>query len=155
MYNDESNRGNQSPLVRRSIPNNKTRSSYQQNPSYPSSTYGGGYNNQQHNGGMRRRPDNNGGTLTANNRGRHFNPLDRVVKQNDIIIRLLTEIRDRLPAPPRSEQNTPAAEHSVNASSAHDESVFEVSDDQDTAQEEAEEVNFEAQEQQEEDNFNI
>jgi len=162
MYHDESNRSGHSPLTRRSIPKyseNKSRP-YQQNQS-PSTTYGSGYNNQQHNGVIRRRPDNGGGALTANNRGRHFNPLDRVVKQNDIIIRLLNEIRDRLPAPPQSEQSThnnAAAVHPANESfdnAAHDESMFEASDDQETVSEEAAEVSFEALEQQEEDNFNI
>ncbi|MDR2728234.1 MAG: hypothetical protein LBB56_03815 [Chitinispirillales bacterium] len=153
MYNDESNRSNQSPLTRRPITSNKTRS-YQQNQSSPSSTYGGGYSSQQQNGGMRR---NISSSLTTNNRSRHFNPLDRVVKQNDIIIKLLTEIRDRLPPPPQSAQTGAAAEHTANGSlnnALNDESVFEVSDDLGNAVEEIAEVNFEAQEQQEEDNFN-
>ncbi|MCL2689765.1 MAG: hypothetical protein FWE57_07955 [Chitinispirillia bacterium] len=158
MYHDDSNRSSQGPLTRRSIPSNSSRS-YQQNQS-PSSTYGNGYNSQQQGTGMRRRPDN-GSALTANNRGRHFNPLDRVVKQNDliigqndIIIKLLIEIRNRLPA--LSDNAQPAAsEHQVRESlAAHEESLFEVSDEN-GAPEEAAEVNSEALDQQEEDNFNV
>jgi len=169
MYNDESNRSSQSPLTRRSIPSskytdNKSRP-YQQQAQSPSSTYGVGYHNQQSNGTIRRRIDNNSSSvLTAGNRNRQSNPLDRVVKQNDIIvgqnytiIKLLTEIRDRLPAPPHSEESTNCgqAANEPFTGAAQDNSAFEASDGQDAVSEEAAEVNYEAHEQQEEDNFNV
>jgi hypothetical protein len=44
-----------------------------------------------------------------------INQSDKLVKQNDLIIRLLKEIRDRLPPPPNQEQRgIPAAEPETN-----------------------------------------
>ena len=160
MFHDESNRGNHSPLTRRSIPNkygdNKNRS--YQSPNYQ---YGGGYNSQQQNNGLRRRPDSGSNSQNNNNRNRQFNPLDKVVKQNDIIIRLLTEIRDRLPAPPQAQY---AQQHAADAAQLPEsgseelaqqeaESVFEVSADSNDVSEDAVE-NFEPSPEREEDNFN-
>ncbi|HUI93904.1 MAG TPA: hypothetical protein VLX68_16795 [Chitinivibrionales bacterium] len=54
---------------------------------------------------------NGGGQHPRRRNDRFKQPMgmnDRIVKQNDIIIRLLKEIRDRLPAPAYSEQK-PAA----------------------------------------------
>ncbi|MDR0305874.1 MAG: hypothetical protein LBI42_03440 [Chitinispirillales bacterium] len=160
MFHDESNRGNHSPLTRRSIPNkygdNKSRP--YQSPGYQ---YGGYNSGQQHNnGGLRRRPDSGSNNPNTNNRTRQFNPLDRVVKQNDIIIRLLTEIRDRLPAAPRTQAaqqpQSDAAEHPASVSdepAQQDESVFDVSASVDKVTEEAA-ADFEAEGEREEDNFN-
>lgn len=67
-------------------------------PNYsPSASFnynGGNYQNQSaQSPSSRRRPDRNGKRHVNNNQN------DRLVKQNDIIIRLLKEIRDRLPEP--------------------------------------------------------
>lgn len=43
---------------------------------------------------------------------------DKVVKQNDIIIRLLKEIRDRLPPPPTTQSETAVPDASVEADAA-------------------------------------
>jgi hypothetical protein len=56
----------------------------------------------------------NGGQLHPRHRNDRFkrespSMSDRIVKQNDIIIRLLKEIRDRLPAPAFQEQKADAA----------------------------------------------
>jgi hypothetical protein len=81
-------------------------------PNYSPSTafnyghHGGGYNGmQQH---PRRRADRfKRETLNLN---------DKVVKQNDLIIRLLKEIRDRLPAPPNQElRSTPQPAENVSS----------------------------------------
>lgn len=94
MNNDDS-RGNYNSYQHRKP--NPHKNSYS-----PSANYYGnnGYNNQQHSQNsqhpqqqQRRRPPNKG----------NFNNNDRLIKQNDIIISLLKEIRDRLPAPSVSE----------------------------------------------------
>jgi hypothetical protein len=72
----------------------------------PSASYnyspGAGYNGIQH---PRRRTDRF--------KRESLNQNDRVVKQNDIIIRLLKEIRDRLPPPPFQEQRSPSPDAAV------------------------------------------
>ncbi|HEX2956883.1 MAG TPA: hypothetical protein VHO70_08620, partial [Chitinispirillaceae bacterium] len=57
-----------------------------------SNSYNNNHNGQQN---QRRRPDR----FKRDN----YNHNDRLIKQNDIIIRLLKEIRDRLPAPAATE----------------------------------------------------
>lgn len=57
------------------------------------------------------------------------NPNERLIRQNDIIIRLLKDIRDRLPSPPQSEM-----EHTENASQndddfCHDDNPAQVMDE--------------------------
>jgi hypothetical protein len=96
-------------------------------PNYSPSTtfnYGqqGGYNGmQQH---PRRRADRF--------KRESINLNDKVVKQNDLIIRLLKEIRDRLPPPVYQEH--PGVQAADNASgvqnTAQDAPVSEISDDQ-------------------------
>jgi hypothetical protein len=51
-----------------------------------------GYNNNNQQGGVRRRP------MDRMRRDNYPNVNERIIRQNDIIIRLLKEIRDRLPA---------------------------------------------------------
>jgi|GEM_PF-1512768 len=100
MNGDEMSRGNQqnrrpsSPNRFDSKPSYSPSSNYNFNSSSPSSSYGNtGYGNQQ---GFKKftRQDHKfkGG-------GGHHSS-DKLVKQNDQIIKLLKEIRDRLPAPP-------------------------------------------------------
>lgn len=113
MNGDEMSRG-MNQQTRRSNPPNK----YNDKPSYsPSTSFGpknnsnhayNGYNNgnssnyngQQGQNQRRRPPENRFKTGGGNGGGHHSNSNDRIVKQNDIIIGLLKEIRDRLPAPP-------------------------------------------------------
>ncbi len=73
--------------------------SYNYNNGYNSGNSSGFNNQQQHSRGGRR-PDRfkSGG-------GHHSNSNERLLKQNDIIIKLLKEIRDRLPAPPDGSAN--------------------------------------------------
>lgn len=112
MNGDEMSRG-MNQQSRRSSPPNK----YGEKPSYSPSTSFGPKNNSNHsynsynsgnsanyNGqqgqGQRRRPPENRFKAGGGGGGHHTNSSDRLVKQNDIIIALLKEIRDRLPAPP-------------------------------------------------------
>jgi hypothetical protein len=106
MSSDEMSRGmNQN---RRSNPpkfsNDRSYSSPSSNYNYSSGNSYNSGNNSNYNGQhsqshhqQRRRPDNNN---TRSFKPHHNNNNDRIIKQNDIIIRLLKEIRDRLPAPP-------------------------------------------------------
>lgn len=98
MINDDSNRGNTNQPGRKPIsPKSHTYS--------PSSSYnynhGNNYNGNGYNSGY-----NNYNGQSQHPRRRTFKPMnlnDKIVKQNDIIIKLLKEIRDRLPAPVGSE----------------------------------------------------
>ncbi len=99
MINDDS-RGNQ--INRRPLPkySNDKNHSYSSNSNY---SYGNGNFNGQHQGQhQRRRPDNA-------KRGSSGGSSDRIIKQNDLIIKLLKEIRDRLPAPPVQPEEQVAA----------------------------------------------
>jgi hypothetical protein len=102
MSSDDSLRGMNNHQNRKAYP-----PKFNEKPSYsPSSSFNyngnynsgnsSGYNNQQSQG-VRRRPENRFGKTGGG--GHHSNSNDRLVKQNDIIIRLLKEIRDRLPEP--------------------------------------------------------
>lgn len=85
----------------------------------PSSNYGfnysngynsgnnSGYNSQQQQH-QRRRPDHR---FKNGSNGHHSNYNERLVKQNDLIIKLLKEIRDRLPAPPIDSTNAADQEY--------------------------------------------
>ncbi len=82
----------------------KTRSFREKGNYSPSASYNYGQNTgnfqspQQPHGPQRRRPDRQkprSGTGGGNGAG--FGNVDKLVKQNDLIIRLLKEIRDRLP----------------------------------------------------------
>jgi hypothetical protein len=69
----------------------------------------------------------NGGQQHPRRRNDRFkrespNLTDRVVKQNDIIIRVLKEIRDRLPQPPGSDQKPPESPEIVDAALDSDDS---------------------------------
>jgi hypothetical protein len=89
-------------------------------PNYsPSSNFNYGYNDggrPQHGGDQqhpRRRVDRF--------RREQFNQSDRAVRQNDLIIRLLKEIRDRLPPPPNAPTSyTPATDAEINSTAAPD-----------------------------------
>jgi hypothetical protein len=104
-------------------------------PNYSPSTsynYGhqGGYNGmQQH---PRRRADRF--------KRESINQSDRLVKQNDLIIRLLKEIRDRLPPPPYQEQRPAQTSDSAGGipDGAQDTPVFPAGND--TASEASEET---------------
>jgi hypothetical protein len=77
-------------------------------PNYSPSTsynYGhhGGY------GGMQQHPRRRADRFKRES----LNLNDKVVKQNDLIIRLLKEIRDRLPLPPNQEQQLPQAAENI------------------------------------------
>ena len=126
MYNDESNHSGQGgAFVRRPIPKyngDKSGGEYQQQdqqqPSPPQRGYssgggyrGGGYGRDRQSDGAQssysgsaqrgRRPDGGGsGGYGYNRGGGGYGSNDRLVRQNDIIIQLLKDIRDRLPAPP-------------------------------------------------------
>jgi hypothetical protein len=70
---------------------------------------------------------NNNGKRLDNNNNKFRRPTqnnnnsnDRVIRQNDIIIRLLKEIRDRLPPPPESLQNGPAEDSNHGYEYQHD-----------------------------------
>ncbi len=105
MNSDELSRGMNNHYTRKPMPskyNDKNHNSYGsgQSYNYGNQSYNGNshYNNgnsynNNHNNQMnqRRRPDR----FKRDN----YNNNDRLIKQNDIIIRLLKEIRDRLPAP--------------------------------------------------------
>jgi hypothetical protein len=68
------------------------------------------------------------------NRNNNYGSGDRAVKQNDIIIQLLKEIRDRLPAPP---QGTPIPRASDSYSSRHSSGGYDYNsggDDKDGAE---------------------
>ncbi len=104
MNSDELSRGTNNHYTRKPIPskyNDKTHNvygpaqnfnygnqSYNGNSHYNGNSFNGNHNNQQN---QRRRTDR----FKRDN----YNHNDRLIKQNDIIIRLLKEIRDRLPAP--------------------------------------------------------
>lgn len=90
MNNDDS-RGNQSYQHRKPSP--------YKNAYSPNSVYYGNsnHNNQQPQQQQRKKHFPSGGG--GHNKGSSNNN-DRLMKQNDTIIRLLKEIRDRLPAPP-------------------------------------------------------
>lgn len=97
----------------------KTRSFREKGNYSPSVSYNYGQNSgnfqspQQPHGGPRRRPDRpkpRQGTGGGNGGG--FGNVDKLMKQNDIIIRLLKEIRDRLPkAVEDGARNTSRSEH--------------------------------------------
>jgi hypothetical protein len=124
MNGDEMSRG-MNQQIRRSNPPNK----YNDKTSYsPSASFGpknnsnhnynsynngnsANYNGQQGQNQRRRPPENRFKTGGGNGGGHHSNFNDRIVKQNDIIIRLLKEIRDRLPAPPAGSINTTDSEY--------------------------------------------
>jgi hypothetical protein len=102
MNSDELSRGMNNHYARKPMPskyNDKNHNSYNpgQNYNYGNQSYNGNshynvgnsFNNNQNN--QRRRTDR----FKRDN----YNHNDRLIKQNDIIIRLLKEIRDRLPAP--------------------------------------------------------
>lgn len=111
MNSDESSRGMSNHYARKPMPtkySDKNHTfgpgqnySYGNQPYNGNSHYNGGSNfyNNGHNGpqNQRRRPDR----FKRDN----YNYNERLIKQNDIIIRLLKEIRDRLPAPAQSEEN--------------------------------------------------
>lgn len=77
-------------------------------PNYsPSTSYNYGHQGS-YNGGMQQHPRRRADRFKRES----INLNDKVVKQNDIIIRLLKEIRDRLPPPPNQEQPlVPAADN--------------------------------------------
>ncbi len=83
------------------------------------------YGNQQH---QRRKP----APFKRDNHGAN----DRIVKQNDIIIRLLKEIRDRLPEPPKVESENDgeigniAADAAETAAATEQDNAAEPADDQ-------------------------
>jgi hypothetical protein len=134
MFTDDQSRqsNGQNGFVRRNMTNprfdgEKTTPSYQSNtdyspPSTPSYGSGGGYNSRprQHGGeggtgGYRGGYTNNRTGGYTNNRTGGYNrnnqtrdsggSSDRVIRQNDVIIKLLKEIRDRLPPPPAGTQS--------------------------------------------------
>ncbi len=105
MNSDELSRGTNNHYTRKPIPskyNDKSHNAYGsgQNYSYGNQSFNG---NSHFNGGN---SFNNSHNNQQNQRRRtdrfkrdNYNHNDRLAKQNDIIIRLLKEIRDRLPAP--------------------------------------------------------
>lgn len=110
MNSDELSRGTNNHYTRKPMPskyNDKSHNSYGpgQNYSYGNQSYNG---NSHYNGGN---SYNNGNSFNNHNNQQNqrrrtdrfkrdnYNNNDRLIKQNDIIIRLLKEIRDRLPAP--------------------------------------------------------
>ena len=133
MFTDDQSRqsNGQNGFVRRNMTNprfdgEKTTPSYQNNsdysaPSTPSYGSGGGYNSRprQHEGGTggyRGGYTNNRTGGYTNNRTGGYNrnnqtrdnggaSSDRAIRQNDVIIKLLKEIRDRLPPPPAGTQS--------------------------------------------------
>jgi len=87
--NDDFNRAPQTPQSRKPFTPNRYNNPGGYNYNYNQNQ--GGFNGQQH---PRRRTDRfKRETLNSN---------DKIARQNDIIIRLLKEIRDRLPPPPVS-----------------------------------------------------
>jgi len=100
MNSDESSRGMSNYMNRKQNPPKYGDKNHMYSPSsnfnYGNSSYNGNssFNGQQQR--THRRP----GYKRDN-----FNSNDRLIKQNDIIIRLLKEIRDRLPPPPMSEDD--------------------------------------------------
>ncbi len=89
MAFDEPNWGNSSPRKSQSKPNYSPSASYNYSPN-------GNYQSQSPS--ARRRPDrNNKRHNNNNNNNNNNNQTEKLIKQNDLIIRLLKEIRDRLP----------------------------------------------------------
>ena len=89
MMNDDYNRAPQVPQGRKPFTPNRYGNSSGYNYGYNSQNQGGYNNGQQH---PRRRSDRF--------KRESLNVNDKISRQNDIIIRLLKEIRDRLPPPP-------------------------------------------------------
>jgi hypothetical protein len=89
MMNDDFNRAPQAPQNRKPYVPNRYGNSGGYNYGYNSQNQGGYNNGQQH---PRRRTDRF--------KRESINMNDKITRQNDIIIRLLKEIRDRLPPPP-------------------------------------------------------
>jgi hypothetical protein len=108
MNSDESPRGMQYPSSRKPLPPKSQGYSPSSNYNYGNQSQHGNnhgnhgnqnFGNQQH---QRRKPmpfkrDNHGSSGSTGG-----GASDKLIKQNDIIIRLLKEIRDRLPPPPAS-----------------------------------------------------
>jgi hypothetical protein len=151
MNGDEMSRG-MNQQTRRSNPPNK----YNDKPSYSPSTAFGPKNNSNHsynsysgnsanyNGqqgqNQRRRPPENRFKTGGGGSGHHSNSSDRIVKQNDIIIRLLKEIRDRLPAPPAGSVNATDLEYleqdrNVSGDTTDQNSDLDIGDDNDEDEE--------------------
>ena len=99
MINDESTRGNTNQPGRKPMsPKGHTYS--------PSSSYNYNHGNNYNGNGYNSNYNNNYNGQSQHPRRRTFKPLnynEKIAKQNDIIIKLLKEIRDRLPAPVGSE----------------------------------------------------
>jgi hypothetical protein len=103
MNGDEPQRGNSGGIGNRGNPQQRfsdNRGNYSPSASYNFNTRnaGGSYNSPQQN--MRKR-------VNKFQQRPNPNSSDRIAKQNDIIIRLLKEIRDRLPPPPESAEPLP------------------------------------------------
>ncbi len=107
MNSDELSRGMTNHYTRKPMPSkyndNKNHNSYGpgQNYNYGNQSYNG---NSHYNGGGNSYNNNHNGQQNQRRRPDRFkrdnySHNDRLIKQNDIIIRLLKEIRDRLPAP--------------------------------------------------------
>jgi len=167
MFTDDQSRNNSSGtggFTRRNITNprfdgDKTTPSYQSGSDYtpPPPSYGGSssynsrprpqYNSQQrshgseggYNRGSNYGSNNRTGGYQRNTQSRDSGSAssDRVIRQNDQIIKLLREIRDRLPAPPAGTQqydssaDTPQepykAEPSYQAADADGDGAFDIS----------------------------
>ncbi|MBD3242040.1 MAG: hypothetical protein GF331_15730 [Chitinivibrionales bacterium] len=98
----------------------------------PSARYLYGGNNPQH---QHQNQGGGGKHRDQHKRDSHAHHFDRLVKQNDIIIRLLKEIRDRLPAPQSSQSSHKKKKDS--SSKAHRANHHEQPNAQAQAQQEA------------------
>ena len=105
MFHEDSQRGMHSSVNRKPKYNDKSHT-------YNSSLgYGYGNNsNSNYNGQQRRRPE----------RHKHSGSSDKLIKQNDIIIKLLKEIRDRLPPSQRQAESEPEQDWGANNESESD-----------------------------------
>ncbi len=109
MNGDEMSRGMNQQNRKPSLPKHSYSPSSNYGYNYSNGYNSGnnsGYNGQQQN--QRRRPDHR---FKSGSNGHHTNYSERLVKQNDIIINLLKEIRDRLPAPPVDSTNVADQEY--------------------------------------------
>ncbi|KMQ50713.1 hypothetical protein CHISP_2396 [Chitinispirillum alkaliphilum] len=147
MFNDEHQRGTGNSVNRK---RNSGRYNEKGNSFNSSYSYGNNYNSfngqqQQNFAQPRRRSDRhkNGG-----------NSNDKLVKQNDLIIKLLREIRDRLPPLENQDDATSEAESTQQAQSETEEQQESSNDKKEETAEESK-GNQVSESEQEEINFNV